>query len=110
MAITAMKDLDNIDVANHEFSGEELGALLLESVRQAKAGQGITRQSVEHSNPALEARQQIGLSQREFAEILGLSVRTLQAWEQGKRNPSKGASVLLKIAKAEPQTLLRAVY
>lgn len=107
MAITSMKDLDNIDVANHEFSGEELGALLLESVRQAKAGQGITRQT---TNPALEARQQIGLSQREFAEILGVSVRTLQAWEQGKRNPSKGASVLLKIAKAEPQTLLRAVY
>lgn len=110
MAVTSMKDLDQIDIANHEFTGEELGALLLESVRQAKAGQGITRQPTTASNPALEARQQVGLSQRDFAEILGVSVRTLQAWEQGKRNPSKGASVLLKIAKAEPQTLLRAVY
>ncbi|PAL13093.1 transcriptional regulator, partial [Moraxella osloensis] len=45
-----------------------------------------------------------------FAEILGVSVRTLQAWEQGKRYPSKAASVLLKIAKVEPQVLLRVAH
>lgn len=112
MAIKTMKDLDNLDIANHEFTGDELGALLLESVRQAKSGQGVTRQVATNpaTNPAIEARQNVGLSQRDFAEILGVSVRTLQAWEQGKRNPSKAASVLLKIAKAEPQTLLRAVH
>lgn len=52
----------------------------------------------------------MGLLQREFAEILGVSVRTLQAWEQGKRYPSKAASVLLKIAKVEPQVLLRVAH
>ena len=41
MAIKSMKDLDSINLANHEFTGDELGALLLESVRQAKAGQGV---------------------------------------------------------------------
>lgn len=43
-AIKNLTDLNQINIANHEFTGEELGALLLESVRQAKAGQGITRQ------------------------------------------------------------------
>ena len=105
-----MKDLDTINLANHEFTGDELGALLLESVRQAKAGQGVVRREQPIVNEAIEARQNVGLSQREFAEILGVSVRTLQAWEQGKRYPSKAASVLLKIAKVEPQVLLRVAH
>ena len=104
-----MKDLDTINLANHEFTGDELGALLLESVRQAKAGQGVVREQPV-VNEAIEARQNVGLSQREFAEILGVSVRTLPAWEQGKRYPSKAASVLLKIAKVEPQVLLRVAH
>lgn len=109
MAIKTMKDLDNVDLANHNFTGDELGALLLESIRQAKAGQGVVRaQTV--VNEAIEARQNVGLSQREFAEILGVSVRTLQAWEQGKRHPSKAASVLLKIARVEPKVLLRVTH
>ena len=94
MAIKSMKDLDTINLANHELTGDELGALLLESVRQAKAGQGVVREQPV-VNDAVEARQNVGLSQREFAEILGVSVRTLQAWEQGKRYPSQAASVLL---------------
>lgn len=104
-----MNDLDNIDLADHEFTGDELGALLLESIRQAKAGQGVVREQTA-LNEAVEARQNVGLSQQEFAEILGVSVRTLQAWEQGKRNPSKAASVLLKIAKVEPKVLLRVAH
>lgn len=104
-----MKDLDTINLASHEFTGDELGALLLESVRQAKAGQSVVREQP-IVNEAIEARQNVGLSQREFAEILGVSVRTLQAWEQGKRHPSKAASVLLKIAKVEPQVLLRVAH
>ncbi|WP_169392024.1 MULTISPECIES: DNA-binding transcriptional regulator [Psychrobacter] len=109
MAIKTMNDLDNIDLADHEFTGDELGALLLESIRQAKAGQGVVREQTA-LNEAVEARQNVGLSQQEFAEILGVSVRTLQAWEQGKRNPSKAASVLLKIAKVEPKVLLRVAH
>jgi putative transcriptional regulator len=109
MAIKTMKDLDNVDLANHKFTGDELGALLLESIRQAKAGQGLVREQTV-VNEAIEARQNVGLSQREFAEILGVSVRTLQAWEQGKRHPSKAASVLLKIAKVEPKVLLRVAH
>ena len=109
MAIKSMKDLDTINLANHEFTGDELGALLLESVRQAKAGQGVVREQP-IVNEAIEARQNVGLLQREFAEILGVSVRTLQAWAQGKRYPAKAASVLLKIATVEPQVLLRVAH
>lgn len=103
MAIKTMQDLDNIDVANYEFSGEEIGLLLLESIKQAKAGQGVVRHTV---SEAVQARHQVGLSQKEFAQLLGVSVRTLQAWEQGKRTPSKGAMTLLKIATKHPQALL----
>lgn len=109
MAVKTMKDLDNVDLANYNFTGDELGALLLESIRQAKAGQGVVREQTV-VNEAIEARQNVGLSQQEFAEILGVSVRTLQAWEQGKRHPSKAASVLLKIAKVEPKVLLRVAH
>lgn len=109
MAIKTMKNLDNVDLANYNFTGDELGALLLESIRQAKAGQGVVREQTV-VNEAIEARQNVGLSQQEFAEILGVSVRTLQAWEQGKRHPSKAASVLLKIAKVEPKVLLRVAH
>lgn len=103
MAVTTMKDLDGLDLENYEFTGDELGALLLESLNQAKQGQGVTRQI---TTQATTARQAVGLSQKEFATLLGVSVRTLQAWEQGRRTPSKGAMTLLKIATKHPQVLL----
>ena len=90
MAIKSMKDLDTINLANHEFTGDELGALLLESVRQAKAGQGVVREQP-IVNEAIEARQNVGLSQREFAEILGVSVRTLQG-----KHPTIPSTTILK--------------
>ena len=47
-----------------------------------------------------------GLSQREYAELLGVDVRTLQNWEQGRRSPTGPAKVLLKIAAKHPEVLL----
>jgi len=54
-----------------------------------------------------EARQALGMSQSEFAGLLGISVRTLHHWEQGNRRPSGAAKVLLRVAKREPQVLRR---
>jgi len=51
-------------------------------------------------------RTKTGLSQTEFAKLLGVSVRTLQDWEQGRRQPSGAAKSLLKIAEKHPATLL----
>jgi putative transcriptional regulator len=82
------------------ITGEELGAKLLESVRQMKTGQGTVVYP-----PALAARERTGLSQTRFAELLGVSVRTLQEWEQGRRQPSGAARTLFKVAERHPDVL-----
>lgn len=53
----------------------------------------------------LEARMRTGLSQQKFAEVLGVSARTLQDWEQGRRRPSGAARSLLTIAARRPDVL-----
>lgn len=83
------------------MTGEELGEKLLAAAREMAAGKGV----VVHS-PALAARKALGLSQAEFAKLLGVSVRTLQDWEQGRKQPSGAASTLLKVAAKHPDALL----
>ena len=51
-------------------------------------------------------REGTGLSQPRFAELLGVSVRTLQEWEQGRRAPSGAARTLLLIAAKSPRALI----
>jgi putative transcriptional regulator len=46
-----------------------------------------------------------GLSQADFANLLGVSVRTLQDWEQGRRQPSGAARTLITIAEQQPKML-----
>lgn len=58
-----------------------------------------------HISDAVQARKALELSQNEFAQLLGISVRTLQEWEQLKRNPSKSAQMLLKVAINHPTIL-----
>ena len=53
-----------------------------------------------------EVRERTGLSQARFAELLGVSVRTLQDWEQGRRSPSGAARTLIMIAAKDPRALL----
>jgi len=54
---------------------------------------------------AAEARASIGMSQQEFAELLGVSPRTLQDWEQGRREPTGAARMLLRVAVKHPRML-----
>ncbi len=79
-------------------SERDLGEDLLESIRQMKAGLGTVVYS-----PAIAARQTSGLSKSQFAALLGVSVRTLQDWEQGRRQPSGAAKTLFKIAERHPE-------
>jgi len=85
-------------------SGEELGEQLLQSVREMKAGLRGRLHTPEVSTVA-EARLNSGLSQASFASLMGVSVRTLQDWEQGRREPSGAAKTLIKVAKLHPEVL-----
>lgn len=77
---------------------------LLESVRQMKRGEAarITKAKLPE---AAEARAKMGLSQQAFASLLGVSARTLQDWEQGRRSPTGAAKTLLRVAVAHPEVL-----
>ncbi len=55
-------------------------------------------------------RDRLELSQSEFAAVLGISVRTLQEWEQGRRKPTGPARVLLEVADQNPQAIVDVVY
>lgn len=76
----------------------------LDAVKDIKAGKfgGIR---VVELPPVVEARKKSGLSQSEFAKLLGVSVRTLQDWEQGRRQPTRAAASLIQIAKQRPDVL-----
>lgn len=78
---------------------------LMQSVREFKAGRHSRITQVQPT-AAAEARARVGLSQGQFALLLGVSVRTLQEWEQGRRAPTGAAQTLLRVAVLNPQALL----
>ncbi|MBK7541503.1 MAG: helix-turn-helix domain-containing protein [Candidatus Competibacteraceae bacterium] len=80
--------------------GRDFHADLLQSIREMKAGQGTVVYS-----PVIAARTAAGLSQAQFASLMGVSVRTLQDWEQGRRQPSGAARTLIKVAERHPEVL-----
>lgn len=94
------KRLDQKELAAYEAK-RDLAAELLQSVREMKAGRVRVVTS-----PVIEARRRTGLSQSQFAALLGVSVRTLQGWEQGRKQPSGAARTLLSIASSNPKALL----
>ena len=94
------KPLTKVELAAYEAK-RDLATELLESVRQMKAGQVHVV-----SSPVIEARKATGLSQSQFAVLLGVSVRTLQGWEQGRKQPSGAARTLLAIASTNPKAVL----
>jgi putative transcriptional regulator len=88
--------------------GEALGLKLLKSVREMKAGRAARATSVQ-PNEVARARAKSGLSQARFAQALGISKRTLQEWEQGRRAPSGAAQTLIRIANRHPNVVREAL-
>jgi putative transcriptional regulator len=76
--------------------------ILGKGVRAIQAGEG-KRYEIEEPD-VKKVREHVGLSQSAFAALLGVSVRTLQDWEQGRRKPT-GRRSLLRIAEKHPEAL-----
>ena len=83
-----------------------VGMEILEGLRQLKRGE-VGR--VVNVPSVTIIRERTGLSQAQFAALLGVSVRTLQEWEQGRRAPSGAARTLLLVAAKNPRALLEVV-
>ncbi|POZ59929.1 transcriptional regulator [Chromobacterium alticapitis] len=83
---------------------EQFQADLLQSVKEMKAGKAARVTKVEIS-PIAATRAKVGLSQTAFAGLLGVSTRTLQDWEQNRRQPTGAAKTLLKVAEQHPEIL-----
>jgi putative transcriptional regulator len=87
---------------------------LMQSLKEAK---GIAKGEAKASRrleiapiDAKAVREQIGLSQSEFARLMHVSIKTLQNWEQHRRNPTGPAAALLKIVSTAPDVALKSLH
>jgi putative transcriptional regulator len=92
---------------------DELFKELVKSVREGGAilrgEKKAARTYVSDDPDVAKIREAFGLSQDRFATLLGISVRTLQNWEQGRRRPQGPAKILLKVAAKHPRAVLDVV-
>jgi putative transcriptional regulator len=87
----------------------DVGMEILEGIREIKAFKAgkVNLRTREWKTPASpkEIRTQLQLSQSAFAGLIGVGLRTLQDWEQGRRQPSGPAKTLLRIVEQRPEVL-----
>lgn len=98
-----IKKLSGRALAKFE-AGRDVWQEVLDGAREIKAGRG-RRISVEPRSLVVRARVKSGLTQSEFAALLGVSKRTLEQWEQGRREPSGAAKTLVRLAELHPEVL-----
>ncbi len=87
---------------------------LVQSLKQAKAistgkAKASRRFKVE-STDVKAIREGVGLTQGEFAKLMRVSIKTLQNWEQNRRQPTGPAAALLKIVSTSPQLALQSLH
>ena len=86
---------------------------LVESIRQAgRIRRGEVKANRVTEFPALdvkEVRLRVGKSQLDFARMMGVSLSTVQSWEQGRRRPEGPARALLQVAAANPEVVVAAL-
>jgi putative transcriptional regulator len=83
----------------------DIGQEIIDGIREIKSGGG-KRYTINITDDAKAVREKLGLSQQGFAAMLNVSIRTLQAWEQGVRHPSGAAASLINFADKYPQAFL----
>ncbi len=87
---------------------------LVESVKQM--GSIMRGENIPHRRTVLSKvdvkglRERLGLTQSQFAGMIGVSIKTLQNWEQGRREPEGPAKALLRVVEREPQAVLNALH
>jgi ribosome-binding protein aMBF1 (putative translation factor) len=74
--------------------------------RQLDPVQYRGQQKAEWDNTVAGTRSKLQLTQNQFAKLLGISVKTLHNWEQGRRKPTGAARVLLRVASRHPEVVL----
>jgi putative transcriptional regulator len=93
---------------------KEMFEELLGSVREAGAilqgRRKPSRRTVIRSSGIRDIRERTSLSQSEFAELIGVSVKTLQNWEQDRRRPTGPAAALLSIIDHDPVLAMKAIH
>lgn len=87
---------------------------LVQSVKQM--GSIMRGENIPHRRTTLPVidvralRERTGLTQADFSRMMGVSIRTLQNWEQGRREPEGPAKALLRVVQREPQAVLNALH
>ena len=88
--------------------------MLVSSIKEAgeiKKGKKDPNREFEIDAPEIKmVRENLHVSQNEFALMIGVSVRTLQNWEQGRRKPDGPAKALLRVASRNPKAVLDALH
>ncbi len=82
----------------------DLGKEILDGLKEFKAGGG-RRYRVTPPEEICSIREGVGVSQQRFAQMLGISLRTLQDWEQGRRRPNQAVQSLLAVAAKRPDVM-----
>lgn len=88
----------------------DIGAEILEGIREVKAYKAgrlqLKTRRLKDPAPTKEIRKRLQLSQSAFASLMGVSLRTVQDWEQGRREPSGPARSLLRVADQHPEVFV----
>jgi len=87
---------------------------LVESVKQMGSimrGENIPHRRTELGTVGVrDLRVRLGLTQKQFSGMIGVSIKTLQNWEQGRREPEGPAKALLRVVEKEPQAVMNALH
>ena len=89
------------------MSERDIGKEILDGIKEIKAYKAgkvaLKTNVISEPSPAKEIREKLQLSQSAFASLMGVSPRTIQEWEQGRRTPQGPAKTLLRIAEQHPE-------
>ena len=93
------------------MSKRDIGQEILDGIREVKAYKAGTKvlrvHGLKEPAPPKKIRANLKISQSAFAGLMGVSLRTVQDWEQGRRKPSGPAVALLRIAEQKPEVFMQ---